>query len=661
MLQMVCNSKLKRRSCSHYKPITRAEGNILQSVAKSPFCCEVISQHFCTVECFSYDDAYLCCKRELEPQDGSQLCSLVKIAWCCENISQPSWVSAKFRRHHFSPARGLPGKVPSARMQSFVVLASNEEEVKSFSINFVDHSLIKEHQLNTNQLRHQLGTNQMAPLPGNECQIDTSCVCQSGYETVEEGLLSVIHLRGEFEVILNIMEATPEDQHSHQGRQDNLNEFRSMRDRMHPPRMSAPSCIVPPTEQLVIRPYLVPLLPTFHGMESENPYAHIKEFEDVCNTFQEGGASIDLMRLKLFPFTLKDKAKIWLNSLRPRSIRSWTDLQAEFLKKFFPTHRTNGLKRQISNFSAKENEKFYECWERYMEAINACPHHGFDTWLLVSYFYDGMSSSMKQLLETMCGGDFMSKNPEEAMDFLSYVADVSRGWDEPTKGEVGNMKSQLNAYNAKAGMYLKEDDDMKAKLAAMTRRLEELELKRIHEVQAVAEAPVQVKLCPNCQSYEHLVEECPAISAEREMYRDQANVVGQFRPNNNAPYGNTYNSKLEESSKFLMEGQSNSIPTAGSTISAIFKEDFLLNLTKIPKPTPKPHVEKEEEIKKGKEMEDKESEISEEKKDSDSTMKAIPEKELLKEEMLKKSTSPPFPQALHGKKGIRNAAEILKS
>ena len=30
-----------------------------------------------------------------------------------------------------------------------------------------------------------------------------------------------------------------------------------------------------------------------------------------------------------------------------------------------------------------------------------------------------MSSSMKQLLKTMCGGDFMSKNPEEAMDFLS--------------------------------------------------------------------------------------------------------------------------------------------------------------------------------------------------------------------------------------------------
>ena len=100
----------------------------------------------------------------------------------------------------------------------------------------------------------------------------------------------------------------------------NLNAFRSMRDHIHPPQMSAPSCIVPPTEDMVVRPYLVPLLPTFHGMESENPYTHIREFEEVCNTFKEDITTLDLMRLKLFPFTLKDKAKIWLNCLRPRSI-----------------------------------------------------------------------------------------------------------------------------------------------------------------------------------------------------------------------------------------------------------------------------------------------------------------------------------------------------
>ena len=36
----------------------------------------------------------------------------------------------------------------------------------------------------------------------------------------------------------------------------------------------------------------------------------------------------------------------------------------------------------------------------------------------------------------------MSKNSKEAMDFLNYVAEVSRGWDELNAREVGRMKSQ---------------------------------------------------------------------------------------------------------------------------------------------------------------------------------------------------------------------------
>ena len=44
----------------------------------------------------------------------------------------------------------------------------------------------------------------------------------------------------------------------------------------------------------------------------------------------------------------------------------------------------------------------------------------------------------------------MSKNLEEAMDFLNDVAEVSRGWDEQNKGEVRKTKSQPNAFNAKS-------------------------------------------------------------------------------------------------------------------------------------------------------------------------------------------------------------------
>ena len=305
--------------------------------------------------------------------------------------------------------------------------------------------------------------------------------------------------------------------------------YKSMRDHIHPPRVSAPSYIIPPTDDVVVRPYLVPLPPTFHGLENENPYTHIREFEEVFTTFKEGVPEMDLLKLKAFPLTLKDKAKIWLNSLRPRTIRNWAKLQVEFLKKFFSTTKTNSLKRQIYTYSAYDNEKFYQCWERFLETINSCPYHGFDTWLLVNHFYDGMSPPMKQLLETMCGGDFLSKQPDEAMDFLNYVAKTSKAWDEPNPREAERAR---HLTHQRGGIYaLSEDTEMKAKLTTLTRRLEELEMRSQHEMQAINELPASQPYCFNCQSNTHPGEHC----------QEHAHVLSQNKPPTNAPYGNTYN------------------------------------------------------------------------------------------------------------------------
>ena len=305
--------------------------------------------------------------------------------------------------------------------------------------------------------------------------------------------------------------------------------YTSMREHIHPPRVSAPSCIIPPADDVVVRPYLVPLLPTFHGMENENPFTHIREFKEVCTTCKEGVPDMDLLKLKAFPPTLKDLAKIWLNSLRPRTIRNWAELQVEFLKKFFNTTKTNSLKRQIYTYSAYDNEKFYQCWERFMETINACPHHGFDTWMLVNHFYDGMSPPMKQFLETMCGGDFLSKHPDEAMDFLNYVAETSKAWDEPNPSEAERMR---HSNHQRGGIYaLFEDMEMKAKLTTLTRRLEELEIRSQHEMQAVNEFPTSHPSYFNCQTNSHPGEHC----------QEHAHVLNQNKPPTNAPYGNTYN------------------------------------------------------------------------------------------------------------------------
>ena len=125
------------------------------------------------------------------------------------------------------------------------------------------------------------------------------------------------------------MDPLPEEHQSQQGTLVNPTAYRSMRYHKHPPRVTATSYIIPPAEDVAVIPYLVPLFPTFHGMENENPYTHIRDFEEVCITFKEGAIDMDLLKLKAFPLTLKDKAKIWLNSLRPRTIRSWAELQAE--------------------------------------------------------------------------------------------------------------------------------------------------------------------------------------------------------------------------------------------------------------------------------------------------------------------------------------------
>ena len=100
--------------------------------------------------------------------------------------------------------------------------------------------------------------------------------------------------------------------------------------------------------------------------------------------------------------------------------------------------------------------------------------------MLVNQFYNGMSPAMKQLLETMCERDFIRKNPEEAMDFLNYVAKTSKEWDEPNPREAERMRP---AANLRGGMYsIKEDMEMKAKLSTLTSRLEKLEMRNHHEV-----------------------------------------------------------------------------------------------------------------------------------------------------------------------------------
>ena len=47
----------------------------------------------------------------------------------------------------------------------------------------------------------------------------------------------------------------------------------------------------------------------FHGLASENPNTHLKNFIEVCDMIKYNGVTDEALRLRLFPLSLSDKAK----------------------------------------------------------------------------------------------------------------------------------------------------------------------------------------------------------------------------------------------------------------------------------------------------------------------------------------------------------------
>ena len=151
------------------------------------------------------------------------------------------------------------------------------------------------------------------------------------------------------------------------------------------------------------------MLPSFYGLTNEDPYRHLDEFLEICSTVKIQHFSDDALRLKLFPFSLKDRAKYWLNSIDTITISTWEQLQREFLKKYFPIGKTNQIRKAITSFSQADGEMFHETLERLKDLTRKCPHHAIPKWQLVQCFYDGLSERHRQMVDASCGGTFMLK------------------------------------------------------------------------------------------------------------------------------------------------------------------------------------------------------------------------------------------------------------
>ncbi|XP_022851217.1 uncharacterized protein LOC111373002 [Olea europaea var. sylvestris] len=95
------------------------------------------------------------------------------------------------------------------------------------------------------------------------------------------------------------------------------------------------------------------------------------------------GVTEDAIRLRLYSFSLRDKAKAWFQSLPYGSITTWE---------------------------------------------GRCPQHGYPDWLQIQTFYNGLNGQTRIVVDSVARGALLSKTPNEAYALLDEIVTNSHQW-----------------------------------------------------------------------------------------------------------------------------------------------------------------------------------------------------------------------------------------
>jgi hypothetical protein len=102
----------------------------------------------------------------------------------------------------------------------------------------------------------------------------------------------------------------------------------------------------------------------FGGSSSEDASMHLHDFCEICDMQKFNNVENNIVKLKLFPFSLRGKSKEWLLSLPTARINSWDDLKKAFIKKYYPPVKILQNRNSILYFRQNDNEYVATGWER---------------------------------------------------------------------------------------------------------------------------------------------------------------------------------------------------------------------------------------------------------------------------------------------------------
>ena len=92
----------------------------------------------------------------------------------------------------------------------------------------------------------------------------------------------------------------------------------------------------------------------FSGEIHEDPYEHLKEFEELCSGLEILGMTQEALRWKLFSFSLIERAEQWYTRMMGNMSGDWEELRDDFCYSFSLNEHIDSLPTDILDFEQLE-------------------------------------------------------------------------------------------------------------------------------------------------------------------------------------------------------------------------------------------------------------------------------------------------------------------
>ncbi|GJT30225.1 retrovirus-related pol polyprotein from transposon TNT 1-94 [Tanacetum coccineum] len=147
---------------------------------------------------------------------------------------------------------------------------------------------------------------------------------------------------------------------------------------------------------------------SFHGLRSEDPNQHLKDFLKLVDSLDLDGENKERTRLRLSQFSLRDQAS---NCLERRIAK---------------------LRNDILMFQKHHGESLSEAWTRFKDLLQNVTHHGIDLWLQVQFFYDHVDPVIRRTIDQSASGKLHDLNAEGSWALLEDLALYdNESWNDP--------------------------------------------------------------------------------------------------------------------------------------------------------------------------------------------------------------------------------------